>query len=345
MSFPLILNSPESMLRMRVVTTKDRSEKALKTIHRVGALHVEQSEELRPADREAIEEASNRVGQSLRFINEILSYVPEKQKVNLRDDPKKSYLRPLEEIETDVRVLYDRLSDLYTKVAGLQDEIERLTQDKHYLQPLSTQIDLTLADLSFTGTSLFSRVFVLPAELLQTFLTKCGDGLLHNLSATVENEAVLYVVARTSSMKEIEAAASELGGRALEIVPEDLTLDHFLGVVQSMVDGLEKELQAITLEIKTHTKDRLAEIVLLREVLSAEHDRLSVLGKASEAQYVTLIEGWIPEATVEEAVLQLNEEVDIVFNEVREPAQHEEPPTKLRNMKPFKPFVVVLGLF
>ena len=52
---PLFVNTPDPMLRVRVVTTKDYSTKTLKTLQRAGVLHVEQSEELKPLDREAIE--------------------------------------------------------------------------------------------------------------------------------------------------------------------------------------------------------------------------------------------------------------------------------------------------
>ena len=41
MTPPIIINSPESMVKVRVVTLKDYSEQTLKTLHKVGVLHVE----------------------------------------------------------------------------------------------------------------------------------------------------------------------------------------------------------------------------------------------------------------------------------------------------------------
>ncbi|MBT9141373.1 MAG: hypothetical protein DDT30_01965 [Dehalococcoidia bacterium] len=84
---------------------------------------------------------------------------------------------------------------------------------------------------------------------------------------------------------------------------------------------------------------------MLKEVLSAESERLAILEKASEAKYVTMVEGWIPEANVEPAMLHLKEELDIIFVDVRAPAEAEEPPTKLNNLRPLRPFEVVVGLF
>ena len=49
-----MLNSPEVMVKLRVMTLRDHSEKTLKILHRLGVLHVEQSAELKAPDREAI---------------------------------------------------------------------------------------------------------------------------------------------------------------------------------------------------------------------------------------------------------------------------------------------------
>jgi len=56
---PGILSSPQPMVKVRVITLKDYSEQTLKTLHRVGVLHVEQGEGLKPIDKAAIEERAS----------------------------------------------------------------------------------------------------------------------------------------------------------------------------------------------------------------------------------------------------------------------------------------------
>jgi V/A-type H+-transporting ATPase subunit I len=345
MNLPLLLSTPEPMARMRVVTTRDRSDVALKMLHEEGVLHVEQSEELDPVERAAIDGTRNRVSQSLKYINEILSYIPEKEKVFLKEDLTTRYLRPFDEIENDARSLYATLTDLYKIAAELDREIKRLREDDRYLRPLAEEIDLNLTDLSFSGNYLFAKVLVLPLELYQTFLDRIRPHTLYTVVATTENEVVVYVIARVDGKKAIEAAANDLGCRTLEIAPEDLTLKHFLGVVASRIQGLEGELTAITHELQSETREHLAEVVLLKEVLSAENERLAILEKASEAKYVTMVEGWIPEPNVEPAIQHLKEGIDIIFVDVRAAAESEEPPTKLNNLRPLRPFEVIVGLF
>jgi V/A-type H+-transporting ATPase subunit I len=89
----------------------------------------------------------------------------------------------------------------------------------------------------------------------------------------------------------------------------------------------------------------LKTLVLFREALSAETERLAVLAKASEARYVTLIEGWIPETSTEDTISEIKDKVDYVFINTQRPQKAEEPPTKFRNFRPFKPFQVVVKLF
>jgi V/A-type H+/Na+-transporting ATPase subunit I len=86
-------------------------------------------------------------------------------------------------------------------------------------------------------------------------------------------------------------------------------------------------------------------LVLLREALFAENERLGVLEKACEAKYVTLIEGWVPESAVQMATGDLREEIGYVFIDTRKPTREEQPPTKLRNPKVLKPFEIVVNLF
>ncbi|MCL0030019.1 hypothetical protein M1N19_03560, partial [Dehalococcoidia bacterium] len=348
MNLPLLLNTPEPMVMVRVVTTRDRSDATLKTLHEEGVLHVEQSKELKPVERAAIEGARSRVSESLKYINEILSYIPEKEKVFLKEDLTTRYLRPFDEIESDTRSLYATLTDLYKKAAGLEGEIKRLREDNRYLRPLSEaseEIDLSLADLSFSGNYLFSRIFVMPLELQRSFLDRIRPHTLHTVVATTENEAVVYVIARVEGKKVIEDAASDLGCRTLEIAPEDLTLKHFLVIIEGRIQGLKEQLTAATRELEAKTREHLAEVVLLKEVLSAESERLAILEKASEAKYVTMVEGWIPEANVESAMLHLKEAIDIVFVDVRAATESEEPPAKFNNLGPLRPFEVVVKLF
>ena len=91
---PLFLSNPESMVKVRVITARDDSEKTLKTLHKIGALHIEESKELRPIDRVAIEHERDEVSELLTFVNNVLVHIPQKEQISLDEDIEVIYTRP-----------------------------------------------------------------------------------------------------------------------------------------------------------------------------------------------------------------------------------------------------------
>ena len=341
----LIVNTPDPMVKVRVMTPKDYSTKTLKTLHRAGVLHVEESEELKPIDKEAIEQERREVGELLTSINDVLAYVPKGERVLLGEDVEVIYNRPLSEIDSEVRVLCTKLSNMHQKATKLDEEIKELTELGKYLRSLGQQADIRLGDLNFSGSYLFSRVFVFPSELFETLYAKFKDQLLENIITTAENETVLYAIAKSEDLETIESAVRDGGGKVLDIPERDSTLREFLEAAEGDTHNLEEELARLRAEIKSRTRENLKTLILFREALSAETERLAVLAKASEAKYVRLIEGWVPEINVETTISELRENVGYVFIDTSKPEQAEEPPTRMRNATAVKPFEVIVNLF
>jgi len=342
---PLIVNTSDPMAKVRVVTTKDYSTKTLKTLHTIGVLHVEESEELKPVDKEAIEGERREIGELLTSINDILAYMPKGEGVSLREDVEVIYTRPFDEVDSEVRLLCTKLSNVHQRATKLNNDVKELTELAKYLGSLERQADIRLQDLNFSGSYLFSRVFVFPNELLETSYPKLRDYILESLSGTVENETVLYAIAKAENQETIEFVASDGGAKILHIPEKDLTLREFLKAADGNIHSIEEELTKLHTEIESKTRENLEKLVLFREALSAETERLAVLAKACEAKYVTLIEGWIPESNVEATISELRENVGYVFIDTRKPEQAEEPPTKMRNATAVKPFEVIVNLF
>jgi len=342
---PLIVNTSDPMSKVRVVTTKDYSTKTLKTLHTTGVLHIEESEELEPVDREAIEAERRKIGELLTGINEILAYIPKGEGVSLGEDVEVIYIRPFNEVDNEVRLLCTKLSNMHQTATKLNKDIKELTELTRYLGSLDLPASIRLHDFNFSGSYLFSRVFMFPSELFETAYAKLQDYILESIAGAIENETVLYAIAKAENQETIESAVEDGGGRILPIPGEDLTLREFLEAADSNIHSLEEELAKLHAEIENKTRENLEKLVLFREALSAETERLAVLEKACEAKYVTLIEGWIPESNVETTIAELREKVGYVFIDTRKPEQAEEPPTKTRNATAVKPFEVIVNLF
>jgi len=342
---PLVVNTPDPMVKVRIMTTKDHSTETLKTLHTAGVLHVEESEELKPVDKEAIERERRKIGELLTSINDVLAYVPQGERVSLGEDVEVTYDRPLDEIDSGVRALCTKLGKMHEIAAKLKDHVNELTELGKYLGSLGHRADVKLRDLSFSGSYLFSRVFVFPNEVFETLYTKLREYLLENIVVTIENETVLYAIAKTEKRETIETIVRDGGAKTLLIPEKDLTLKEFLETANTNIHTFEEELAKLQIEIENKTRENLKTLVLFREALSAETERLAVLAKASEAKYVRLIEGWVPEINVEAAISELREKVGYVFIDTSKPEQTEEPPTRMRNATAVKPFEVIVNLF
>jgi V/A-type H+-transporting ATPase subunit I len=342
---PLVVNTPDPMVKVRVMTAKDYSNEALKTLHRVGVLHVEESEELKPIDREAIEHGRREVGELLTAIDDVLAYIPKGEMVPLEEDIEVIYTRPFDETDSEVRLLCTKLSNMHQRAAKLNNEVKELTELSKYLGSPELQADIRLEDLGFSGGYLFSRVFVFPSEVYETLHHKLDNYLFGSTVATIEDETILYAIAKVEDQKLIESIVKDCGGKILQIPDENLTLTEFLRVVGGKIRSLGEELTKLHGEIEGKTRENLEKLVLFREALSAENERLSVLEKACEAKYVTLIEGWIPGSNAETAISEVKENIGYVFIDTRKPEQAEEPPTKMRNFTALKPFQTIVNLF
>jgi len=341
----VIVNTPDPMVMVRVMTPKDYSTETLKTLHRAGVLHVEESEELKPIDKEAIEAERRKVGELLTSINDVLAYVPKGERVLLGEDVEVIYNRPFDEVDREVRLLCTKLINMHQRAIKLDEEIKELTELGKYLCSLAQQPDVKLRDLNFSGSYLFSRVLVFPNELFETSYSKLQDYILEGLTGTVENETVFYVIAKSENRETIEHAVEDGGGKIIPIPSKDLTVREFLEAADGNIHSLEEELAKLRTDIESKTRENLEKLVLFREALSSETERLAVLAKASEAKYVRLVEGWVPEINVETAISELRENIGYVFIDTRKPEQVEEPPTKMRNATALRPFEVIVNLF
>jgi len=341
---PIFLNTPDPMVKTRIVTTKDNSTKTIKTLHRIGALHIEESKELKPIDREAIGNERAQVAELLATINNILTYMPE-EKIRLEKDVEVIYARPLSELASEISPICTKLNNMHQRAAKLKEKSKKLKELKEYLEPLEQQENIKLVDLTFSGNYLFSRAFIVPSELYKSLQGKIGAYLLASSITIIENETILYAIARVENQGIIETSIKDNGGRILQIPSKDLTLRDFLEESESKIYSITEELATLAKEIEGKTRENLQSLILFREALSAENERLSALEKACEAKYVTLIEGWIPENMAEDTISQLKENTAHVFIDIRKPEETEEPPTNQRNLKAFKPFQVIVNLF
>ncbi len=344
-----LINTTETMARVRVIALKEHASAVLASLQKLGVLHVETSQELRPMDRAALEARRAEVRELLGFVDGILAWAPPEKSVTLEPDTEVIYTRPYGEIRDEIRAVHNRVSLLLERIVSQGAEVDRLRSAVRYLAPLAERVPVRRRDLDFTGDALASRVIAAPTDAITAIQGRLGSLLLQSVVCPLETEAVLWVVVRPGSLPALEAAVRDCGGKAVEVPSGDSpaadeTLAQFLAAAAGRVAAAERDIAGLRAELREKAGEDLKRLVLLREALGAENGRLDVLAKAAEANYVSLVEGWAPERDLPKAVEEMRAEAPQAFIDSRAPLADEAPPTKLRNYRPFRPFEQIVKI-
>lgn len=339
---PLLINTPETMYKVRVVTAKDASEKTLERLQEIGVLHIEEPQELDPADLAAIEEKRNLIRKISVNINDILSYVRGEHKVLI---PEEGAADPLDTILHRTGRLRERCARLREEATRLETDIAIMNGLVRYLDILSQEINLPLKDLHYSGSYLSARVFVFPQQTAEAFLEKAGGNIIQHVIASSEEETVVYAIARISNQSAVEVLARDLGSLPLEVPPENVTLQEFITNKDDIIAGKRGEIEALEKEIETTISENLERVAMYRETVSREDEMLFAIERMAETHYVSLIEGWVPRSRTDFIISEVHKSLENTFVDSRDPTPSEEPPTRLQNAGPIKPFEVIVNLF
>jgi V/A-type H+/Na+-transporting ATPase subunit I len=340
----LILNTPEPMWRMRVLTVKEQAASTLIALHRAGVLHPDEGTALGPIDRNRIEHDRGVVLSLLGIIDEVLAHVPPDTVVRIRAGNDAVLTRPVSEVESETHLLCTRLTALHRRAEHLESEESHWRRLGQVATALSQRIRLQTGDLCFTGQLLFSRLAALPREETETLLGQLEAMCLTCERIETEHETSVFLVAELREKTRIEAWIRR-HGRFMAPPGDGYPLRDLPVRADAAATRLKREQNDLRKEIETQTGEHLENLVLLREALFAEQERLTLLALACESEHITLFEGWIPESAVGETEARLREETGGVHMETAPAGPEDEPPCKLRNPAVLRPFEVVIQLF
>jgi V/A-type H+/Na+-transporting ATPase subunit I len=339
-----IVNTPEPMWRVRVLTPKDLAARTLTALQRAGVLHPEQGSALEAVDRGAVDRDRSTVNKLLGDIEDVLDFAPTEEVLRITRDIEVFLTRPVREIADETHAVCAKLTAMHRLAGRLEEEEARWKELRRITTVLAMRPEFTTRDFDFTGTHLFSRLAVLPRDEFDAIRPRL-EALTFSSEIVESNEDVaVFLVGSASLRPDLEALVAR-HGRLVTPPGENLPLAGFTVRIEKELDRLARERLSLQAEIESRTCDELETLVLLREGLRAERERLALLGLACESRHVTLFEGWVPESAVATAGAQLREEIGCVHVEAHKARPGDQPPSKLRNAAALRPFEVVLRLF
>jgi V/A-type H+-transporting ATPase subunit I len=340
----LIVNTPEPMARMKILAIKDDRDKILNILHKAGVLHVDVCEDLSPVDRHTLEEEKSRITSLLSKVNELWSRTKKAERDEAADNIEIIYTGPIEQLDAEVNEVYTKLSNLYLRTATRSDELSKL-EELTCLEPLSQTTGLDTKDMSYTGKYLFSRTILLSAEKYNKSLDRLEELFIEKETCQTGDKIVVYGVGKTEDLQGLNAFVVEAEGKLLDVPETDGMLGDFIKESASKKSSLREEIETLQNSLDSAMKENAGKISSLRQVLLAQQDKLLVLEKTAEANYVVLISGWVPENSAETAIIELNDAMDNIFVNTSKPGPGDAPPSKLKNKGLFRPFEVITNLF
>jgi V/A-type H+/Na+-transporting ATPase subunit I len=343
---PIVLSSPEKMLKIRSAVLKDKSDETLDILQKAGVIHIEESAELDTSDKEAIENKRRQITDLLERLDRVMSFLPQGTKVTLESGIEEIFSVPFEEIKSEIMDFTSVFDYSFERNVEIMMKLESLRRVHKSLTPFVDRVEYKVQELNYKGRFLFSRIFLISADGFQNLKDQLPDYTIDYSAGNIEEEVAVLTVGYVENLSALEVLVKELGGETVDFpAKNNAALPEYLGSVDGEIRDLEKERDDIHARVEEKVKEKLERLVLLREALVVENEGLMVLEKASQSRYVTLIEGWIPEADLENTTALLKGSIGSVFVDYRKPESSEEPPTKMKNPKIMKPFQVLVNLY
>lgn len=339
---PLIINYPEPMYRMRLASMKDATPATLDYLQKSGILHVEPAGELSDKEKSSISEDKELITKALSQTRDLFASLETVREITI---PSLNMDNPISQMASLISTVHKRCSKLMDKRKAIEADISGIKMLVSYLGPLADVIDLTFQDLNYNGAYLFTKTVVFSRDGYRHFLEKASNGLIHHITADIDDEIVALVVARADTRGFVEKIISDLRALELRMPKKNMLVNTFLRDSISIMDALAGQAHEITVQLTKTIEDKLVDLAAFREALKDGYERITVLEQLSSLHYATVIEGWVPMSRRHEITSLINTSTDYHILEMTEPALRDEPPSKLRNPAPIRPFQVIVNLF
>ena len=345
----IIVSKPESMLRTRIVIVRDELDKALSVLQELGAIHVEESTLPGEKEKKLIKAELTQLKETQKLIEDLTQHLPPGTITELRAEF--SPLRIpviIQELSVELKRMKIKVDNLASNAESYEKEIESLKSKISLYTELMEKIgDITPDTLSYEGKVIEISSWIAPSteaylktqESIAPYATKIVEVKLSDnrifftlMYLSTVKDRVRNMVTKHGCIKVIfESKNVPFSQTIEELLKKVKELEHMIGRYRDELNNIIER-----------SKDKIA---LLKVLVENEVQRLEAIQKAITSKFAAIVEGWIPISEKSKVEEELVRSLKSAYIEFEEPGSVEEPPTKLRNIKPFKPFEVLTKLY
>ncbi|MCD6324384.1 MAG: hypothetical protein J7L55_04680 [Desulfurococcales archaeon] len=341
----LILSVPESMSYVRILLKKDEVSKAMSALQKAGILHVEPVGKLPEEDREALREELELVKKLISLADTLEGFYETPKVVEIREEFELSELpRHIRRLIKDLEGKNEIITTLLNNIEKLNEELSNLQRTLRYLEPLESFLrDYKVQELNYLGELLFSKLLYGKEPSVAAFLSSLPEGVVKVAEGKVEEEVVLLVAGLKHQWDEVLELTNKFKLEELSLPNTSKKVSAYLAEIKERTGVLEKELSKVREELEDELSAVASSVAVGKLLGEAYEERLQALLKAAAGDYLTAIEGWVSTSDLHTLEDVISRNVSTYY--VAEVNADKEPPSKLKNPEPVKPFELITKLY
>lgn len=348
---------PEKMVEVEVLVHDDAKYEVLKTMQRKGFMHItmhgiEGLENAAPSEESTrIVDLEFRVTKLLEILNiakkrksgmlsSLIPEAPERFPARFRD--REDIVNEAEAILGSVE---GKILDLYQKWERVNSEIEKVKMQKSYVEMLTA----LPFDLSYVGEGVYAYVTTGKVKSIQPLLKLKNEGKIALWYVAVgkkkESNYVVVVAVHLKDKKELESALRFSGFVEFDVegwqgLPQDV-----LKKMDKKMNELEQEKENVLKEIQKLRSKHYGKLAVLKDELYNEKIKEEIHIKFGKTIYTTVIRGFIPRKTLEEAKKEIERASGGLAYIKWRMASGEDVPVKYSNPKFLRPFQAFVDMY
>jgi len=339
-----ILTLPERLKCVRIIALKDYADELVETLQELGAVHVEELKKIPEEDVKLLESRLRLVEEFEKVLTYVESNVGDVKLVEVREtveagEVSKAFLNLFSELQN----IKSRLEAIITNINRVEAEISAYENEVKYLKILSDLYGNTsLTNLHYDGELIFSRLIKVKTPYLDRLLTSLPQLSIIG-KVYVGDDVLAHVVGFREDLEKLNEIMKDIKGEVIELPKLEVGLQDFINNLNDKLKNLHMLRNDLLNSLKVVVDSNLNLIALSKVIYELYRERILVLLNAMMSNYGVVIEGWVPLSLFNTFINSIYSRFKYIY--VEEGGYCKEPPSRLSNPRPIKPFELITKLY
>jgi len=339
------LSLPERLTYVRVLVLKDERDKALSILQKEGLIHLEPLGEIKEEDRRALTQRLKLIKEIENTVNILEKFFKQPIHVELKEEIDLATLdQQITKSLTKIKEFYEKLRNLTTNLERINEEVMSRLRLLNYLTAFKPVVgDHLLKDLVFKGRLLYSLMTYLRRDSFTNLEASLPKDAYIVAKAEFDDGVVVIIVGFTTSREDVLKILSTRKAEIISLPRLDLKISEFINHLKKEISELEEQKVRLSDDIAETLHESASEVAMAKVLSEVYSVRVNALLKAIMGDYLTGIEGWVPNSDLSKLNEILSKATSTYL--VSEVSTDKKPPSKLRNSGTIKLFELITKLY